>query len=71
MSGDRHSTSREGTQPVSGATVCRLMRRHRVTIRQIAARYNIPMTRVRYVRAHGGPLDWPLMIVTCAQEARS
>jgi hypothetical protein len=39
-----------------------LMRRHRVTVRQIAEAWEVPMTRVRVVRRIGGPWDWPLMI---------
>ena len=41
--------------------------RHRVTIRAIATRYGLTMKRVRYVRQHGGPFDWPAMIEAVAQ----
>ena len=51
---------------VSAGTIRRLMARHRVTIRAIAARYDITIKRVRYVRANGGPFDWPLMICAVA-----
>ena len=32
---------------LSGQDLCRLMRRHRVTIRALAQRMDIPMTRIR------------------------
>lgn len=38
---------------LSGRDLRRLMRRHRVTIRMLAQRLDIPMTRVRYRRCHG------------------
>ena len=38
---------------LSGHDLCRLMRRHRVTIRLLAQRLDLPMTRVRYRRRHG------------------
>lgn len=36
-----------------GAMVRRLMRKHSVTIRALATKHNITMTRVREVRANG------------------
>jgi hypothetical protein len=54
------------TAPVSASTVRRLMRQNRVTVAAVAASANLPLARVRYVRKHGGPWDWPLII----QEAR-
>jgi len=45
---------------LSGRDLRTLMRRHRVTIRLLAQRMDIPMTRVRYRRLHGIE-DWPLM----------
>ena len=36
-----------------GAMVCRLMRKHGVTIRALAAKHNITMKRVREVRVSG------------------
>lgn len=47
---------------VSGTTVRRLMRHHRVTVREIADVYNLTLKRIRHVRRHGGPWDWPLII---------
>ncbi len=38
---------------LSGHDMRRLMRRHQVTIRALAARLDIPMTRVRYRRLYG------------------
>lgn len=43
---DRHNT-------LSGSMVCRLMRKHHVTIAGLAAKHNITQKRVREVRAHG------------------
>lgn len=38
---------------LSGHDLCMLMRRHQVTIRMLAQRLDLPMTRVRYRRLHG------------------
>ena len=38
---------------LSGHDLCILMRRHRVTIRLLAQRLDLPMTRVRHRRLHG------------------
>jgi hypothetical protein len=38
---------------LSGHDLCTLMRRHRVTIRILAQRLDLPMTRVRYRRRQG------------------
>ena len=38
---------------ITGPTLCRLMRRHHVTIRTLAQRMAIPMCRVRLRRQHG------------------
>ena len=38
---------------ITGPTLCRLMRRHRLTIRTLAQRLGVPMTRVRLRRQHG------------------
>jgi hypothetical protein len=38
---------------LTGAMVCRLMRKHGVTIRGLAQKFNITMKRVREVRAEG------------------
>lgn len=38
---------------LSGTAIKRLMRRHRITIRGLAERFNITQKRVRDVRAHG------------------
>ena len=54
----------------SALTVCRLMRKHRLTIRDVATRFQLPMTRVRFVRANGGPFDWPWMLTLLAQKKR-
>jgi len=54
------------SNPVSGATIRRLMRRYRVTSAAIAAHFSLPLSRVRAVRKDGGPWDWPLMIQTVA-----
>jgi hypothetical protein len=53
---------------VSASTIRRLMRRYRVTARQIADQFDVPLARVRFVRKHGGPWDWPLMIQKCATQ---
>jgi hypothetical protein len=45
---------------LSGPDLCTLMRRHRVTIRMLAQRMDIPMTRVRYRRRHG-IAEWNVM----------
>lgn len=51
---------------LTGDGVCRLMRKHKVTIRGIAQAYNITQKRVREVRANGvrGFLaaEWTYMI---------
>ena len=57
------------TRPVTAATVRFLMRRHGVTIAAVAASAGITQARVRHVRQHGGPWDWPLIIERAAQEA--
>jgi tRNA A37 threonylcarbamoyltransferase TsaD len=42
------------TEPaLSGATIVGLMRARRITIRALAKRMNITLTRVRHVRTHG------------------
>jgi hypothetical protein len=38
---------------VTGPTLCRLMHRHHVTIRLLAQRMDIPMTRIRVCRQEG------------------
>lgn len=38
---------------LSGATICQQMRQAHVTIRALATRLDIPMTRVRQVRQEG------------------
>ena len=38
---------------LTGPTLCRLMRRQRVTIRDLAQRMAIPMSRIRQVRTSG------------------
>lgn len=49
-----------------GTTVCRLMRKHGVTIRSVAEKYRITMNRVREVRANGvtgfAASEWHYMI---------
>ena len=45
---------------LSGRDLRTLMRRHRVTIRALAQRMNIHMTRVRYRRLHGID-DWNVL----------
>lgn len=52
---------------VTASTIRRLMRQYKVTSAQVAAQFNISLSRVRYVRKHGGPWDWPLMIQKTAQ----
>lgn len=51
---------------LSGAMVRRLMRRNHLTIRQVAARFNISQARVRQVRAAGVrgwiASDWHFML---------
>ena len=38
---------------ITGPILCRLMRRHHVTIRTLAQRLGVPMCRVRLRRRHG------------------
>jgi 1,2-phenylacetyl-CoA epoxidase PaaB subunit len=45
--------SRTPAWALNSRDLCRLMRRHQVTIRALAQRMDIPMTRVRYRRQHG------------------
>ena len=45
---------------LSGRDLCRLMRQHHVTIRVLAQRMQIPMTRVRY-RRHHGIAEWNIL----------
>lgn len=49
-----------------GAMVCRLMRKRGITIRALAQKWNITMTRVREVRMHGvrgfAANEWHYMI---------
>ena len=49
-----------------GAMVVRLMRKHKVTIRALASRFNITMKRVREVRNNGArgflASEWHFMI---------
>ena len=45
---------------LSGPDLCRLMRRHRVTIRTLAQGMDIPMTRIRSRRLHGIQ-DWLIL----------
>jgi len=57
---------------LSGASIRRLMRINHKTIRDIAQEFNLPMTRVRYVREHGVTgiafvCDW--IQATCGEEA--
>ena len=53
---------------ISARQIRRLMAQNHITIRQVAARFQISMERVRQVRKVGGPWDWPIMISTIAQE---
>lgn len=43
----------EPEERISGAQIVSLMRQHHATIRSLAARMNITLTRVREVRAKG------------------
>jgi hypothetical protein len=45
---------------MTGGEVCSLMRKHKATIRGVAARMDVTMHRVRYVRARG--LSDPLYV---------
>lgn len=51
---------------LSGTMVCRLMRRHHVTIEDLATRFNITRTRIRTVRLSGvtgfQAQEWVFMI---------
>jgi hypothetical protein len=38
---------------LTGRDLCRLMRRHHVSIRSLSARMQIPMVRIRWRRQHG------------------
>ena len=48
------------TWALSGSGLRQLMRRHHVTIRALAQRMDIPMTRVRY-RRQSGIAEWPVL----------
>jgi hypothetical protein len=56
---DRHNI-------LSGAMICRLMRKHRVTITGLATKHNITQKRVREVRSKGVPnllaREWVFLI---------
>jgi hypothetical protein len=52
--------SRTPAWALSGRDLRTLMRRHHVTIRVLAQRMQIPMTRVRYRRQHG-IAEWPIL----------
>lgn len=41
------------TRQAFAADICRLMRDHKVTIRQLAAEMDVTMKRVREIRNHG------------------
>jgi hypothetical protein len=45
---------------LNGRDLRTLMRRHRVTIRMLAQRMDIPMTRIRLCRTHG-LTDWNII----------
>jgi hypothetical protein len=47
------SMSRPQSIYLTGPLLCRLMRRHRVTIPALAQRMQIPQTRIRHIRVHG------------------
>lgn len=53
-------------QTLSGAMVCRLMRKHHVTIAGLAAKFKLTQKRVREVRAKGVSgflaMEWSYMI---------
>lgn len=38
---------------MTGKELCTLMRKHKVTIRELAKRIGVPMKRVRFRREHG------------------
>jgi hypothetical protein len=57
----RHITH-QAVPDVSARTIRRLMAQHRVTIREIAACYNLTQKQVRHARYNGGPFDWPDII---------
>ena len=43
----------DSLRSLNGPEVRRLMRRHHVTIRELARRMDLPMTRICFRRAHG------------------
>lgn len=49
----RQSEILENSITLTGAEFCALLRRHRVTIREFAARTQITLRRIREVRRHG------------------
>lgn len=59
---NRETTEMTSTAPIPAHQVRRLMRQAGVTIAEVARSANLSQARVRYVREHGGPWDWPLII---------
>lgn len=43
----------EGVTALSGADVCRMMRKHKVTMRELKARFKLTLKRIREVRTKG------------------
>lgn len=55
-------------RPVSGSEVRTMLRKHRLTIRAVAARFDFTMKHVRDRRNNGAPWDWPLIVGIMARE---
>ena len=63
-----HARHEQGDETLTGKHLIKLMRTEKVTIRELAARLDMPMTRVRFRRENGfahNPLaasDWRFAI---------
>lgn len=63
-----HITNAE-LRPVTGAEIRAMFRKHRITIRAFANRFDLTMKSVRDRRRNGGPWDYPLAVGIMAREA--
>lgn len=45
-----------------------MFRKHRLTIRAVAARFDLTLKHVRSTRINGGSWDWPLIVGLMARE---
>lgn len=64
----RGHISNDELRPVTGAEIRAMFRKHHITIRSFAKRFDLTMKLVRDRRRNGGPWDWPLAVGTMAHE---